>query len=82
MDINQISDLVQAFGVNVVLIGAMAFFIYKLWEQSVVREDKLMETNSRAISTIEKCTDKLSAIESDVKEIKEDMIIITSKMNN
>lgn len=81
MDVNQIADLVQSFGVNVVLIGAMAFFIYKLWEQSVKREDKLMEVNSRAITTIEKCTEKLNTIEADVKDIKEEMIVLATKAN-
>lgn len=79
MTVEQIAELVQSFGVNVVLIGAMALFIYKLWEQSVKREDKLMEVNSRAITTIEKCTEKLNTIESDVKEIKEEMIILANK---
>lgn len=64
------------FGLPVLLVLAMGWFIYKLWQQSKEREDKLMATNSKAIETICICTDRLTAIETDIKEIKQDVTLI------
>lgn len=65
--------ILTEFGLPVLLVLAMAWFIYKLWQQSKEREDKLMETNNKAIETITICTDRLTAIETDIKEIKQDV---------
>jgi hypothetical protein len=66
-------ELLQEFGVNITMIGAMAFFIYKLWQQSKEREDKLMEVNAQAIDTLAKYADRLTVIEQDLQVIKDDV---------
>ena len=66
-------ELLQEFGVNIAMIGAMAFFIYKLWQQSKEREDKLMEVNAQAIDTLAKYADRLTVIEQDLQVIKDDV---------
>ena len=68
--------ILTEFGLPVLMVLGMAWFIYKLWQQSKEREDKLMETNNKAIETITICTDRLTAIETDVKEIKQDISVI------
>ena len=68
--------ILTEFGLPVLMVLAMGWFIYKLWQQSKEREDKLMETNNKAIETITICTDRLTAIETDVKEIKQDISVI------
>lgn len=68
--------ILTEFGLPVLMVLAMAWFIYKLWLQSKEREDKLMETNNKAIETIAICTDRLTAMETDIKEIKQDISYI------
>lgn len=68
--------ILTEFGLPVLMVLAMAWFIYKLWQQSKEREDKLMETNNKAIETIAICTDRLTAMETDIKEIKQDISFI------
>lgn len=68
--------ILTEFGLPVLMVLAMAWFIYKLWLQSKEREDKLMETNNKAIETIAICTDRLTAMETDIKEIKQDISFI------
>ena len=68
--------ILTEFGLPVLMVLAMGWFIYKLWQQSKEREDKLMETNNKAIETITICTDRLTAIETDIKEIKQDVSLI------
>lgn len=68
--------ILTEFGLPVLMVLAMGWFIYKLWQQSKEREDKLMETNNKAIETIAICTDRLTAMETDIKEIKQDISYI------
>ena len=68
--------ILTEFGLPVLLVLAMAWFIYQLWQQSKEREDKLMDTNNKAIETIAICTDRLTSIETDIKEIKQDVTLI------
>ena len=69
-------QILSEFGLPVLMVLGMGWFIYKLWEQSKEREDKLMETNGKAIETITLCTDRLTTIETDIKEIKQDVSMI------
>ena len=69
-------QILTEFGLPVLMVLAMGWFIYKLWQQSKDREDKLMDTNGKAIETIALCTDRLTTIETDIKEIKQDVTLI------
>lgn len=78
MDIAMIGELITNFGFPIALVIAMGFFIWKIYQQSVTREDKLMaeiaecrSVNDKAIETLSIYAERLSVIETDVKEIKE-----------
>ena len=77
MDISMIGDLISNFGFPIVLVLAMGVFIWKMYQQSVTREDKLMNelaecrvVNEKAIETLSVYAERIGVIEADVKEIK------------
>lgn len=77
MDIAMIGDLISNFGFPIVLVLAMGLFIWKMYQQSVTREDKLMNeiaecrvVNEKAIETLSVYAERIGVIEADVKEIK------------
>ena len=81
-----VTELISTLGFPIALVIGMSYFIWQLWKQSVVREEKLMTeltecrvVNTQAISTIAQYADKLDSIQKDVTEIKSDMSVI---MNN
>lgn len=87
MDIALWTELVQTLGLPVVLIGAMGWFIFKLWKQSAEREKTLYaelersrEVNEKAITTIAQYAEKLGDIQKDVKDIKGDIAVMASKI--
>ena len=72
-----IGELISNFGFPIALVIAMGFFIWKMYKQSITREDKLMNeiaecrvVNDKAIETLSVYAERLSVIETDVKEIK------------
>ena len=77
MDISMIGDLISNFGFPIVLVLAMGLFIWKMYQQSVTREEKLMNelaecrvVNEKAIETLSVYAERIGVIEADVKEIK------------
>lgn len=81
MDITVISELITTLGFPIALVIAMSIFIYKIYQQSVTREEKLMTeiaenraVNEKAIETLSIYAERLGVIENDVKEIKEIII--------
>ena len=77
MDIAMIGDLISNFGFPIVLVLAMGLFIWKMYQQSVTREEKLMTeiaecraVNEKAIETLSVYAERIGVIEADVKEIK------------
>ena len=87
MDITMIGDLISNFGFPIALVIAMGFFIWKMYQQSITREDKLMNeiaecrvVNDKAIETLSVYAERLGVIENDVKEIKS--IILTTSDDN
>ena len=77
MDIAMIGDLISNFGFPIVLVLAMGLFIWKMYQQSVTREEKLMNelaecraVNEKAIETLSVYAERIGVIEADVKEIK------------
>lgn len=80
MELGTFTELISTLGFPVVLVLAMGWFIYKLWQQSVQREGKLYEElaecrqiNSKAIETIASYVEKLENIQKDVTDIKEEL---------
>ena len=77
-----IGEAIATLGFPIVCVLALGFFVYKLWQQSVKREERLMEelTESRVVNTkfaeiIAQYKDTLGEIKTDVKEIKETLHI-------
>lgn len=68
-----IVELIQSVGFPIVLVLAMGYFIWQLWKQSVDRENKLMEFNTKALETLNMYADRLGVIEEDVKIIKDEL---------
>lgn len=88
MDIAMITELITSLGFPIALVIAMGFFIYKIYKQSVDRENALMEeirenreTNKSAIETLTLYAERLNVIQSDVETIKKDITIITDKIS-
>jgi chromosome segregation ATPase len=89
MDVTMLAELVRSLGLPIVLIGAMAYFIFLLWKQSVEREKKLYteieksrEVNEKAIATIAQYAEKLGEIQEDVRDIKSDITLLTAIMDH
>lgn len=81
MDINMILEIVSTLGLPIALVIVMGWFIYKLYKDSVKREEKLTQeitetrqVNAKAIETIALYAERLTVIETDVKEIKDIVI--------
>ena len=71
MDIVAVGDLISSLGFPIALVVAMGFFIWKIYEQSVKREETLMEVNEKAINTLALYAERLEIIQNDVTTIKE-----------
>ena len=81
MDISMFTELISTVGLPIALVVAMGIFIYKLYQDSVKREEKLTQQidesraiNAKAIETLSLYSERLGIIESDVKEIKDIVI--------
>lgn len=83
MNINDLTTLITNVGFPVVCVLGMGYFIWQLYKQSVIREEKLTKqidesriVNAKAIDTIAHYAEKLETIQQDVKEIKNDVLVI------
>ena len=81
MDLAMFLELISTVGLPIALVIVMGLFIFKLYKDSVVREEKLTEQinesrsiNAKAIETLSLYSERLGIIESDVKEIKDIVI--------
>lgn len=75
-------NLITQVGFPIAAVIALSFFVYKIYKRSEEREDKLteqltksQEVNAKAIETLTVYNERLGNIESDVKVIKENIII-------
>lgn len=87
MDVAMIIELISTVGFPIVCVGALAFFVWHIYKQSVERENKLMAeitenrlVNEKAIETIAKYAERLTHIEDNITEIKNDVILIKDKI--
>lgn len=78
MDVTIWTEIITTLGFPIALVIAMGFFIWKIYQQSVSREEKLMTeiaenrvVNAKAIETLTLYAERLGNIETDVKEIKD-----------
>lgn len=80
-------ELITTVGFPIACVIAMGWFIYKIYQKSIDRENELREEikenqkiNSKFAEIINRYSLELGEIKEDVKEIKEDLIIITEKI--
>lgn len=79
-----IIEAIPTIGFPIVVVIALGFFIYQIYKKSEKREDALMQeiresrmVNAEAIDTIAKYAEKLEVIQTDINEIKSDIVRIT-----
>lgn len=73
-----VQTLINSLGFPIVMVGACGFFIWKMYQAQLHDKDRLYTELSKAIASNDKMaeiisahTNKLDAIQDDVKEIKE-----------
>lgn len=81
-------ELITTVGFPIACVIAMGWFIYKIYQKSIDRENELRDEikenqkiNGKFAEIINRYSLELGEIKNDVKEIKEDIIIITEKMS-
>lgn len=82
MELGVVLEAIATVGFPIVMVLALGFFIYKIWQQSVEREKLLMEeitenrlVNKQFAEIIAKYEITLGEIKSDVKDIKDTLHI-------
>lgn len=82
MELGVILEAIATVGFPIVMVLALGFFVYKLWQQSVEREKILMGeitenrlVNQQFAEIIAKYEITLGEIKSDVKDIKDTLHI-------
>lgn len=82
MEAAALIELIPTLGFPIVMVIALGFFVYKLWQQSVKREEKLMEeiTENRLVNTkfaeiIGQYEITLGDIKTDIRDIKDTLHI-------
>ena len=80
--------IISNVGFPIACVIALGWFIYKVYNQSIERENDLREEikenqkiNSKFADIISKHSVELAEIKEDVKVIKDDIILITEKIN-
>lgn len=78
MEVTIWTELITTVGFPIALVIAMGFFIWKIYQQSVTREEKLLgelaenrAINKQAIETLALYNERLTNIETDVRDIKD-----------
>lgn len=82
MEISVFIELLSTVGFPIACVLALGIFVFKLWQQSVQREEKLMSeiTENRVVNTkfaeiIAKYEITLDEMKTDIKDIKDTLHI-------
>ncbi len=92
MDYNVLQTAISQLGFPIVMVIAMAFFIWKLWEksqsQNETREEKLysviskaQEQNEKLSATNAEFVQVLTSYKDDLDDIREDVAEIKTQIN-
>lgn len=86
MDIALIVELISTVGFPIACVLALGLFIWRIYKASEAREAELrieikenQAINAEAIKTLALYAERLDVIQTDIEEIKEDIIILTDK---
>ena len=84
METNTIIEIIQNVGFPIFIVLALGLYIWQIYKQSVKREEllylelgKSREVNEKALETLGLYANKLDVIQNDIKEIKNDIDILT-----
>lgn len=85
MDINLFTQLITTLGFPIAVCIALGWFILKIYKASEKREEALREeikenrvVNAKFADIISKYSVEITEIKTDIKDIKEDIIILTN----
>lgn len=80
-------EVITTVGFPIACVIAMGWFIYKIYQKSIEREEELRDEikesqkiNSKFAEIINRYSLELSEIKNDVKEIKADIVIMSDKL--
>ena len=89
MDARLIVELISAVGFPITACLLLGWFIFKIYKKGEEREAALrteiedcQEVNKEAIKTLALYAERLGIIENDIKEIKEDLIVLTDRTSH
>lgn len=89
MEVQLILEIIATVGFPIAACLVLGWFIWKLYKQSEKREETLRneinegrEINREAIKTLALYAERLGVIETDVRDIKNDIVILTERTNN
>lgn len=89
MDIKLILEIIATVGFPIAACLILGWFIWRIYKKSEEREADLrqeikenQEINKEAIRTLALYAERLGVIEGDVREIKQDIVILTERTNN
>lgn len=87
MEVATFVELIPTLGFPIACVIALGFFVWKIYNQSITREEKLMAeitenrlVNEKAIETIAQFAERFTHIENDVELIKNDIVLIKEKI--
>ena len=87
METGLIIELISTLGFPIACVVALGVFVWKIYNQSITREEKLMQeitenriVNEKAIETIAQFAERFTHIETDVELIKNDITVIKEKI--
>ena len=82
MEVSLLVELISTLGFPIACVIALGIFVFKLWKQSVAREEKLLSeitenrlVNQQFAEIIGKYEIELGEIKTDVKDIKQTLQI-------
>lgn len=88
MEISTFVELIPTLGFPIACVIALGFFVWKIYNQSITREERLLTeitenrlVNEKAIETIAQFAERFTHIENDVELIKTDVNLIKEKMS-
>lgn len=88
MELAAFLEVIPTLGFPIACVIALGVFIWKIYNQSIEREGKLMAeitenrlVNEKAIETIAQFAERFTHIETDVELIKNDIGLIKDKIN-
>lgn len=87
METAAVIEIISSLGFPIACVIALGWFILKIYNQSIVRENELrteikenQKINGKFAEIINRHSAELGEIKNDVKEIKEDIITLTEKI--